>query len=192
MAGEYQRLGDMLVSEGIVTKDELSRVITARQKSNAKIGELIVAMGLATEAEVTSCLARQYGIPVAKLDELSPAPEALNLLASFNALTQLVLPVSVDENAVYCVVADPLDLEVTDGLSQMFRKRIVPLLAGSTELYNAIIYYYGLNVPQKACGPVSKVATTKKGKESIQEDRNALLFALDNAYAFFEQTGLAA
>lgn len=178
----------MLVGEGIVQRDQLERVLAAQRRSGARLGELLVAMGLASEAQVTACLARQYRLPVVELSEVRPEPEALNRMPAYNALHSLVLPVRMDNGAMVCVIADPLELEVLDQLSTALRVRIVPAMAVATQLHDAIAFYYGLDVPKKAVQPELAFARRKDD----QADRESLLAALDQSYAFLNSRGLAA
>ncbi|MCE9558694.1 MAG: hypothetical protein K8R88_07055 [Armatimonadetes bacterium] len=189
---EYQRIGDMLLGEGIVTKESLDRVTATQKKSRARLGELLVAMGLATEDQVTDCLARQYNMPRASLSEVHSEPNALNLVDPFHALSNLILPVKVDGDVLYCVISDPLDVVLTDELSVALHRRIVTWMAAPTELYNSIIVSYGMNVPLKAEAGFVTGATRpgRKKSQHTQEDRQALLFALDNAYEFLDRQGL--
>lgn len=186
---EYQRLGEMLVGEGIVQADQLDRVLAAQRRSGARLGELLVAMGLATEAQVTECLARQYRLPLVTLSEVRPEPDALNRLPAYNALHNLVLPVRMEAGALVCVIADPLELEVLDELSLALRVRIVPAMAPASELHDAIAFQYGLDVPRKVAAP--HLASVKGGK-SEASDRDSLLAALDHSYSFLNSRGLAA
>ncbi|MBL8049038.1 MAG: hypothetical protein JNJ45_10200 [Chthonomonas sp.] len=178
----------MLVGEGIVSADQIDRVLAAQRRSGARLGELLVAMGLATETQVTKCLAAQYRLPVVHLDEVHPHPDALNQIPAYNALHSLVLPVKMDNGALVCVIADPLELDTLDQLSTTLRLRIVPAMATASELHDAIAYYYGLDVPRKAVVEVQEV----RRKKPEASDRDSLIAALDQSYAFLNSRGLAA
>jgi len=192
MGKTYRYLGDMLVGEGLVTKDQVDRVLEARKRSQARLGELLIAMGLLDEFQLRDCLAEQYAIPVADLSTTTPDSEALGLIPSFNALMKLVLPVKLEGNELHCVIADPLDLPMTDELSRDLRVHIRTSLAAPSDLYDAIVRSYGLNVPLKGAAPLAGVRSTPKKNASVQEDRQALLAGLDTAFDFLGREGLSA
>lgn len=192
MVREYQRLGEMLVGEGIVAPDQLDRVLAAQRRTRARLGELLVAMGLASEEQVTECLARQYRLPVVNLREVRPDPDALNRVPAYNALHNLVLPVRVENGALVCVIADPLELDVLDDLSVQLRVRIVPAMATASLLHDAIAFHYGIDVPRKVMQQEDIVEFRKSNRRDSQVDRASLLDALDRSYSFLNERGLAA
>lgn len=186
MATGYVRLGEMLVREGLLTRDELERVITAKRKSNARLGELVVALGLAEESAVASCLAHQYGMPLADLDNISIQQEAIDVMPGFHAVSRLVLPVSIDDQEFHCVISDPLDIGLTDELSVLFKRRVVASVAAPSALHNKIVRVYGLSLNERDSARKSKPA------KNSGDDRAELLFAIDQLHDFIDRTGFAA
>lgn len=186
--GNYRYLSDLLVGEGLVSRDQVDRVMEARKRSQARLGEMLIAMGVLDEVQLRDCLAAQYNLPIADIKSVEPTEEAKALIPSFNALMKLILPVRVEGNTLHCVIADPLDLPMTDELSRELRLHIQTTLAAPSELYDAIVRSYGLNVPLKSATPLMGV---KKSK-SHQDDRAALLAGLDSAFDFLGKEGLSA
>ncbi len=140
----YKRLGELLVSGGAVTKLELSIALAAQQTSNRRLGEILVERGFATEDKIAQCLADQYGCPVEDVKSLTPTRAALETMALWQALEQRILPVEITDTEIYCVVADPLDVSITDELGARLRRRVKIAVAPASAIEASIRRCYGV------------------------------------------------
>src|ERR687891_538409 len=86
-----QPLGEMLLSEGLITQAQLDAALKAQAERGLPIGQLLVEDGAITEAVLMGALARQPGLEFVDLAEypidrgavaLLPEPMARRLLAS--------------------------------------------------------------------------------------------------------------
>lgn len=191
---DYRKVGDLLVDKGILTAEQRDEALKVKMADNRRLGEVIVSLGYASEREVVECLANQYDVPFVELNLIQPSPEATRLVSPTYALSRLVLPFKVTDRELHCILADPLDIELTDNLSQATGKRLVMTLAGPIELFEKISTVYGLaketEEPKVAAKPTAKPAATKKKtvikppvqrrkvKVQEQDDRKQLLGAI--------------
>jgi serine/threonine protein kinase len=141
----YRKLGELLVSSGLITNLQLSIALAAQQTSNRRLGEILVERGFATEEQIAACLAEQYGYPQVDLKTVRPQPSALSALKPDIALEHCVLPIRQDGEELECIIADPVDVVATDAVSQSVRKRLVLRIAPRTQLSNTIRLAYGLD-----------------------------------------------
>ena len=58
------RIGDVLVQSGILTGSDIDRALDYSKEYNTKLGQAIVALGLATEADICNALGQQLNMPV--------------------------------------------------------------------------------------------------------------------------------
>ena len=61
------RIGDLLLREGLVTKEQLARAIQEQNQNGTRIGYNLVKLGYVQEAELTRVLARQFRMPAVDL-----------------------------------------------------------------------------------------------------------------------------
>ncbi len=144
MPENFWRLGELLVANGVITSLQLSVALAAQRTSNRRLGEIIIERGFATEEQIAQCLAQQYGYELIDLSQLSPDPEALQAVDPDFALANTLLPLRKERGALFCVVADPLDVEATDAVA---RRAGIPVklgLAPRARLQEAIRHAYGL------------------------------------------------
>ncbi len=175
---QYQRLGDWLVQQGLITQQQLEEAISSQSSRSQRLGQVIVDLGFATEEQITSCLSSQYEIPLADLEKLRCQKEALAMMPPTFALARSVLPYKVTDFELHCVISDPLDIPATDEIARSAGKRMVLSLAPPTEVWNAIIKAYKL--PKSAMKTGESTAPKREPKLADDRDRRELLFQLRN------------
>ncbi|QYK56496.1 MAG: hypothetical protein KF733_03225 [Fimbriimonadaceae bacterium] len=156
----FQRIGEMLIHKGLLSQDQLQEALKAKLSSNMRFGEVLTALGYVTEEDVTLCLADQYGYEVVDLDTIVPEPEALEIVPAMTAITGLVLPVRLTNDKMFCVVADPLDIWLTDSLMRLAGRAVDFQLSAPSPLFDAIVRHYQLDPHSKRAHEVAKSGLT--------------------------------
>jgi len=79
--GEYLRLGELLVHEGLISSGQLEKVIAVQKQEGGRLGEVLVKLGLVKEEQIVAVLGKQLGIPYFSLGKgmLKPAVFAASL-----------------------------------------------------------------------------------------------------------------
>ncbi len=62
--GELERIGELLVEEGVVTQEEISRALAEGNLKATALGQILEASGHARRAELAAFLASKYRLPV--------------------------------------------------------------------------------------------------------------------------------
>ena len=97
MAGEMyrkkKRLGDMLVSENVVTPEQIEQAMEARKTNGGKkLGETLVELGFTSEENITKALTRQLGVEMVSTATMT-IPEDIISLVNPNILRKyMVMP----------------------------------------------------------------------------------------------------
>jgi type IV pilus assembly protein PilB len=143
----YKRLGDILISEGVITKEQLSESINLQQKEGGKLGEVLLRLGYVSEEQIVIALSKQLSIPYISLasGKLKPAPDQnLEELIPYDfANRNLVLPLSRSLNSLTVVMFDPLDLILIDNLKKFTSCEINIVISTRTDILKAIESFYG-------------------------------------------------
>lgn len=174
MFRDYQRLGEILVSKGLLNEDKLNQALASQRSSGTRLGEILNAMGWISEENLAKALAQQFDYGYIELDEVEPEPEALRLASGRWSLAKLILPIKVLEGTLEVAIADPIDVESTDELRIRTGMPLLINVAQGTSLRNAIIRAYTLELENKP-----KRTIKRKVKLDHQVDKEALLNALD-------------
>ncbi len=175
--GNYRKLGQMLLNKGKLTAEQLDAATRGGHSRGRRIGEALVALGYVTEWDIAECLAEQFDFKVVDPSRLVPSEYALSLLEPEVALSHKVLMLRCSEDAVECVMSDPIDFPTSDMISQMAGKRTCISLAPATALVAAIRKAYGLENSAIQAGLVMPARRVPKPPKPAR-DREAILARL--------------
>ena len=136
------RLGDLLVREGLISKEQLDQALTEQKNTGARVGYCLVKLGFVQETEITKMLARQYRMPAVDLARFEVDPKIVKLIPADVAVKHMVLPLKRDGRTLTVAMADPTNMGVVDDLKFITRYDIFPVIAGEYTLKTAIERYY--------------------------------------------------
>lgn len=142
-----RRLGEILIDEGVVTKDQLSIALTEQKKIHEPIGKLLVSLGFATEAIMRSALGEALEQDSVDLTRVVPDPDAIKMINSDTARKHKVIPLSfdADKSTLTIAMSDTFNLFSLDRIRIQIGQHIelLPVLAGEVEISNAVDQFYG-------------------------------------------------
>jgi len=147
MNAPKKRLGDELVSRGLVSNDQITIAITEQKKTGKPLGQALLDLGFLSEAILRDVLSESIGRESIDLSRAVPDPDAIKLIAKQVASRYTVLPVSFDlqTRTLQLAMTDIYDVIVLDrvrvGLPSDIQ--VVPLLAAEGEIRKAIDQFYG-------------------------------------------------
>jgi type IV pilus assembly protein PilB len=134
MVKKRRRLGEILVEWGAVTASGLAEALEHAKKEHLRVGEALVALGLADEEDVTKALAAQYDMDYVDLERQMVVPALMSEVPEDIIRRHLVLPISKEGNRLKVIITDPLDLETLDLLRFRLNSEIECSLASKTRL----------------------------------------------------------
>ncbi|MFH1853984.1 MAG: type II secretion system ATPase GspE [Candidatus Omnitrophota bacterium] len=147
MKKSRDKLGQILLNEKIITKEELDKALDVQKKEGVKLGEVLVNIGLVSEKDIVIAIAKQLSIPYASYSKglLKPAEgqELSKIVHEEYARRYLLLPISKHLNSLTVAFMDPLDLIAIDNLKHMTGCEINPIIATKSDLQRAINEFYG-------------------------------------------------
>jgi flagellar biosynthesis protein FlhG len=142
-----KRIGDLFVESGVVTREQVERVIAEHEGAKKRVGELLMDSGLINEDVFAHTLARQLELPFTDLQTVKPQKNALNLFPKHLAVKHQCLPLTVEQGMLTVAMTDPLDLVALDDLQLSSEMEISPTVAIKSHLLDAIEHYYPTATP---------------------------------------------
>ena len=136
------KLGDILVRDGLITADQLKRALAEQRNSGGRLGYTLVKLGFVEETEITKMLARQYRMPAVDLSRFEVDPKILKLISPDIAAKYAVLPLKREGRTLTIAIADPNNVAAIEDIKFITRCDIFPVIAGEYTLRNAIDRYY--------------------------------------------------
>ncbi len=138
------RIGDMLVSEKLITQEQLDRALEVKNESDKKLGEIIVELGFASEENVVKSLSNQLGVEIVSPSQYKISDEILAMCEGQLLRKHLMIPFEMaNDNTVRVAMADPMDINAIDDFTIVTNLQIEPCIATTREINIAIDKYYG-------------------------------------------------
>jgi len=180
-AANSERIGEILVREGLITRDQLNLALQEQRDSGARLGYNLVALGFIKEIDLTRALARQYRMPAVDLTNFEIDPRIARLIPGEMAVKHMVLPLKRDGRTLTVAMADPTSTGVLDDLKFITRCDIFPVIAGEYTIRHAIERCYESNEAQmeNLLKDIAKFGDTDiELVEQIEEDMTAAALSI--------------
>jgi type IV pilus assembly protein PilB len=176
------RLGEILLREGLVTREQLAQALTEQKNTKHRLGYVLVKLGLVQELEITKVLARQYRMPAVDLTRFEVDPKIIKLVPAEMATKSIVLPLKREGRTLTVAMADPTDHGLLEDLKFITRFDLFPVIAGEYTLRNLIEKHYESSDQQLA----SLLKDMEESAEDVevveeQEDEAATQAQIDDA-----------
>jgi type IV pilus assembly protein PilB len=137
------KLGELLLKESLVTRQQLEEADSYKRQNGGKIGRALVSLGFVTDEVITSLLSRQYGVPSINLDHFEVDPAIIKIIPAETARKYQVLPLSRSGATLTIAMADPTNVFAMDDIKFMTGYNVEPVVASEGALEDSIDRYYG-------------------------------------------------
>jgi type IV pilus assembly protein PilB len=136
------RLGELLVSRGVLTMAELERGLQAQRSSGKRLGETLVDIGLVTSVDLSRVLADRLGVPFVDLSVHPPELIVTAVITAEVARRYNAVPVERLGDQLVVAMAQPDDVFALDDLRVITGERILAALAEPEQLASTIERIY--------------------------------------------------
>jgi len=148
VAADTERLTDVLIREGLLTRAKCDQALAEQRSSGHRLAYVLVKLGLVSELDITKVLARQHRIPAVDLSRFEVDQRILKLIPPDLALKQVVLPLKREGRTLTVAMAEPTNVALVEDLKFITRYDIFPVLAGEQTLRQIIERNYQGNDQQ--------------------------------------------
>jgi type IV pilus assembly protein PilB len=132
--GLNDRIGQVLLAEGLITEEQLARALNAQRLAYAPLGTVLVNQGAVHEDHMTVVLSAHLETPVADLKHLTVDPEIARLLPEDFARRNLVLPIRRDNGHLAVAMNDPSNLTVINDIRLITGLAVAPYIAAPSDI----------------------------------------------------------
>lgn len=152
-----QRFGTALVSQGLISPDQLRIALDEQRKSGLILGAQLVQLGFVSETTIREALSSAFGVRSVDLSRFIPEPEATGLVPAALAKRHHLVPLHWDPVALVLTVAttDVGNIVALDRLQAGLPpgSRIMPVLADAGEILRALEQAYDFSLDLEALLP---------------------------------------
>uniref|UniRef100_UPI004055CA7D GspE/PulE family protein n=1 Tax=Acetatifactor sp. TaxID=1872090 RepID=UPI004055CA7D len=171
------RLGDMLVNDGIINSDQLTKALEAQKGTGRKLGEVLVDEGILSEKEIAQALSNQMNIPFVDLKRVDVPKDILDLVPVNVLKKNKAFPYAYapgNANVLLVAMADPMDMNAMDDIGIITNLQVEPSVTTTRNIMLTIDRYYGqedLNASLESYAK-ERVHVTDQEEEQENQDIN--------------------
>lgn len=135
-------IGEVLLSKGYITKEQLQEGIRESAGKKQKLGEYLISKNYVTEPDFLECLGISLGIEYVKLEDLVIEEKVFLNFDEKSARKYSSFPISISEETMTIAMDDPTNVVYRDEISKITGKKISVVLASKADIFSAIERYY--------------------------------------------------
>ncbi|MBN1822756.1 MAG: Flp pilus assembly complex ATPase component TadA [Endomicrobiales bacterium] len=183
-------IGEILLENNFITKEQLKEALSEQQKTKEKIGTILIKRGYIKEEDLMKCLAISFRIPYVRLVDLKVDDAVLKLVPEKMARRFMALPVAKREGAVQIAMADPSNVNAIDEIEAETKLKVSVSLSSEKELKEAIERHYagGLmdvkDLPDQAVGEIKTDELEELSKDDYEAADAAPIIKYVNALLY--------
>ncbi|HNW45519.1 MAG TPA: ATPase, T2SS/T4P/T4SS family, partial [Elusimicrobiales bacterium] len=145
-----RRLGEMLVTSGLITAGQLNEALEMQRGSGGKLGQLLVHKKFIDERRLLEFLSKQFGIEFVDLRTVVIAAEVLKIIPENIARRYNLIAVEKAEGKLKVAMEDPLNIVILDDLKMMTGYDVKPVFGADSDIIAAIDKNYGSKTSKDA------------------------------------------
>jgi hypothetical protein len=104
-----KRLGEILVSEGLITQDQVMEALKIQERTGEMLGEALIKAGYITETDIAKTLCYQFQRPFIRAEKYDIPKEIVNLFPPRLMIENMFVPLDKFNNMIILVMAGLLD-----------------------------------------------------------------------------------
>lgn len=136
-------LGEMLVSAGKITREQLKKALELQKSSNGKLTQILVKIGaIDDEDEISEFVGKQLNIGALRLSDIELNPEVVRLIPLDMARKFNVIAVSKLGKTLVVAISDPNNIYVLDAVKFISGCTVQPVISPEKAIQKAIDAYY--------------------------------------------------
>ena len=159
-----RHFGQLLLSKGLLSKEELACALNEQQKNDSRLGDVLLQMKILSEDDVTIALAEHLSLEYRRLDDFSKVDMTLaRQLPESIARRFCLVVIGQADNKVVVAMSDPLNVVAIDTIVLKIKRQIKAVISSPSQIRNAIeVIYHGSDVEEQR---LRDLVTSEDGKE---------------------------
>ncbi|AUM12435.1 GspE/PulE family protein [Ketobacter alkanivorans] len=132
------RIGDLLVSKGLIVDEQLKKALDEQKRTGKKIGKVVVDLGFVTEGQMLQTMANHFGYPFVDLARFRLNSELIRMMPETYSRRFRAILLAEQPDGILVGMADPLDLIAIDELQRILKRPVHPAFVKEQELLSAM------------------------------------------------------
>ncbi len=136
------RLGDLLIAEGAITREQFDQAFAEQKRSGKRLGKVLIEKGLVDEDQLHQLLSKQLRVPFMDLRHTQLQPEIVQLVPEAMARRHRAVALREEGEALVLGMTDPTNLFGYDEIAAHLRRPIKLALVAEAPLLDALDMLY--------------------------------------------------
>ena len=149
MEKSKKRLGEILVEDGILSKENLQKALDHQKESGGMIGQILVRLGYITEENLVAALGRQLNMPYLALTNYAMNLETVHSLDEKLCRSHGLIAFDQDEKHIFLAVSDPLDGNLMSDVEKQTSLKLQVFVSTPTEIMNMLDVAFNMGASKK-------------------------------------------
>jgi type IV pilus assembly protein PilB len=140
---QFARIGEILVHKGFATEDHIKEALIKQNNFGLKIGETLIKLGYITEKQLLESLHDQLDIDIVTEKEITDLDEnTVGIIPEAFALENRCMVYAQEGDSVFVAMTDPENIVIIDSIKKISGKNVRTALIGDGLLTDALEKYY--------------------------------------------------
>ena len=140
------RLGDLLLSRGVISEEQLDNALEEQKRAGIKLGEAFIRLGYTTQEQINQYICEQLDIDYVDLRRIEISEYAAKLVDEKTLRKYIMIPFGIDErqaNILKVAMENPMDIIAIDDIEIVTNMTVQPYLANASDINTAIDKFFG-------------------------------------------------
>jgi general secretion pathway protein E len=144
--------GEILCRNFQIDGEEIEKALKFQKQYGGRIGEILLHSGIISEEQIASVLSTQFNIKEFKNEIKDLSTIEFGPIKDIDPgwfITNGILPLKLENQRLFFLIEDPLKVDSTDAMTQLFPEYEVVLLIADERQYREILNLYKLKYLKK-------------------------------------------
>ena len=146
MPEKKKTFGDFLVRSGVITADQLMKVLQEQRRAGERLEQTLVRLKYADENRVFHLLAEYSDLPFVDLDTYMIDEKVVNLIPEELARRHRLVPIFKIGTTLTVAMSDPLNIHALDEIKSKTKTDVEIAISTDEKIQKAIDQHYGFSV----------------------------------------------
>ena len=149
MSAAAGKLGELLLREGLITEDQLTKALEHQTKNKTRLGNSLVQLGHINERVLATFLSKQFGMQAISLEGVKIPPDLVKLIPRNLCEKHTLIPLAMVNGKLVVAMLDPTNVTAVDDLRFLCNTEIVVYLSTQSAIKNLIDAVYSQTSPKE-------------------------------------------
>jgi len=141
MTNKKVKIGEILLSSGLITEDQLKAALSGQRQLGGTVGENLIRLGYISEEVLLSSLSEQTGLQHINLTRVEVPPSIQRLIQQETVRSRRLLPIGFEGRVLVVGMVDPTDLTALSEVEFQSGHHTKPVILSSTHFEQAQSFF---------------------------------------------------